>query len=206
MINKKIVLMKNGDLYISELEKDDFSLLKKEDILKNMYSIFNMNDDCTLETFFKMIEKYPDLMGLNEDFDLIMNEYNESKNIKRENHKIIDYLLYEKHIIEDNETMVISKGISGLSYKEDMAEVLFTIIYEKMEHILDLPFSIGSILIGNEITEEYSLFNYFDLTLSEFLDGMSFDLAYGDGRKNKEKVQLEAIEEKNKSSRFKVIK
>lgn len=206
MISKKMVLMRNGDLYISDLESEDYSLLEKDNIIKNMYAIFKLSDDCILESFFKMIEKYPDIMKLNDDFKPIMNEYYESRDIERVDHQIIDYLLYEKHIIEDTETMTINKGISGLSNKEELSETLFTIIYENLENVLNLPFSVGYILIANNVSDNFTLFDYFDLTLSEFLDGMSFDLAYAEGRENKEKVRLEAVEQKIKSSRFKIIK
>ena len=202
----KLVIAKEGLIYLEKNNNDDLILLNNENILEHIFLVVTENNDLILNDLFKMLKKYPNLLSLGSNFKFIMEEYDKiSENDEIVVSPVIDRLLIEKHIIKNDDSLEIFKGITTVN--ESDPEDIYCIYFEFLKDIINYDINIGNIILSNN--NELVNYEYYDLTLSELLGIMLLDFSYAGGLENKKIIKesaLNVINQENKKSGFKLVK
>lgn len=202
----KLVIAKEGLIYLEKNSNDDLILLNNENILEHIFLVVTENNDLILNDLFKMLKKYPNLLSLGSNFKFIMEEYDKiSENDEIVVSPVIDRLLIEKHIIKNDDSLEIFKGITTVN--ESDPEDIYCIYFEFLKDIINYDINIGNIILSHN--NELVNYEYYDLTLSELLGIMLLDFSYAGGLENKKIIKesaLNVINQENKKAGFKLVK
>lgn len=177
-------LKSDGSIYINSKSNEGGSCEEiKNDIVLNFlkYPIL-LDNEYTLRSYFKMIEKYPDLQKLDLFYSSFLEEYNKcpKEGCKEEGideiHISTDFEL-EKEIEEYS--MTYSWHIFGINYVDD---VNYGLDFLPLSHLLDIPIKIvdgyfSKINYNNIKTEEQFICKS-ELIMWDFIQSFIWELSF----------------------------
>jgi hypothetical protein len=208
-----IILDKEGNLYFKEIDSeiDDYkeTLIKDSSYLfPNLNENIELNKDVTLRSYFKMLEKYPEIQVLDNFILPFLEEY---KNCSEYEKPEMEYLelrkiaIYE-HVIFDKES-VMDELIDNVSDEYTSCEIYCSfdgykdnetwgIEFSPLQKLIDCPLKLGNNKIYIYIdkkTKEYSS-DECSISLYNFIKEIIWELSFCGTPKNRD-IKWEEITE-----------